>query len=64
MSITIESPTAEAAFEALQKLPLGEMERLRAFLNEQSEGESGEENAWRAASMRSAARFFDEEGQS
>ncbi len=32
MSITIESPTAEAALEALQKLPQGEMERLRQFL--------------------------------
>lgn len=32
MSITIESPTAEAALEALQKLPVGEMERLRKLL--------------------------------
>ena len=33
MSITIESPTAEAALEALRKLPAGEMERLRQLLN-------------------------------
>ena len=32
MPITIESPTAEAALEALQKLPSAEMERLRQLL--------------------------------
>ena len=32
MPITIESPTAEAALEALQKLPTAEMERLRQLL--------------------------------
>ena len=32
MTITIESPTAEAALEALQKLPSAEMERLRQLL--------------------------------
>ncbi len=63
MSITIESPTAEAALEALQKLPSNEMERLKVLLNGQVEGESAEENAWRAASMLAAARFFDEEEQ-
>lgn len=33
MSITIENPTAEAIFEALQNVPQSEVERLRAFLN-------------------------------
>ena len=32
MPITIENPTAEAALEALRKLPSAEMERLRQLL--------------------------------
>ena len=65
MSITIESPTAEAALEALRKLPEGEMERLKLLLkgkNEESPAE--EEAAWRASSLASGARFFDEEEKS
>ena len=62
MSITIEHPTAEAVWQAIQQLPVNEMERLRQLLNNSSdETPEDEENAWRAASAHSAARFFDEE---
>ena len=33
MSITIENPTAEAIYEALQSVPANEIERLKALLN-------------------------------
>ena len=62
MSITIENPTAEAALEALQKLPLSEMERLKTLLNAgHAESPAEEEEAWRAISAHGAARFFEEE---
>ncbi len=40
MSITIENPTAEAALEALQQLPLSELERLKALLGQPANGAS------------------------
>ena len=40
MGITIESPTAEAALEALQKLPLTELERLKTLLGQPTNGAS------------------------
>ncbi|HEX8463132.1 MAG TPA: hypothetical protein VF627_00815 [Abditibacterium sp.] len=65
MSITIEHPTAEAVWQAIQQLPVDEMERLRQLFNRQpEETPEEEENAWRAASAHSAARFFEEEDAS
>ena len=62
MSITIEKPTAEAAFEALQALPESEMARLKTmFLEKSVTADEDEEAAWHQASAHSAARFFEDE---
>ena len=60
--ITIETPTAEAALQAVQQLPQEEIERFKTMLiTLTAETAEEEEEAWHAASMQSAARFFDEE---
>ncbi len=62
MPITIETPTAEAAFQALQALPEAEMARLKTmFLKEATPDQQDEETAWHQASARAAARFFEDE---
>ncbi len=65
MPITIEVPTAEAALQAVQQLPQDEIERLKAMLAETNNETAEQElDAWRAASLQSAAHFFDEEENS
>lgn len=62
MPITIDKPTAEAFWQAVQQLPQDELKRLKAMLADPNvETAEQEEEAWRAASLQSAARFFDEE---
>jgi len=62
MPITIENPTAEAFFAAFKQLPTLESERFKQLMaSENSETPDEEEAAWRDASARSAARFFEEE---
>lgn len=62
MTITIENPTAEALFAAFQRLPLSEAERFKQLIDAaKAESAAEEETAWREASARSAARFFDDE---
>jgi len=62
MSITIQSPTAEAVWQAVQQLPASEIARLKQMFQESREESAEEEEAaWRAASARSGARFFEEE---
>ena len=62
MSITIENPTAEEIIAALKsQISTSEFERLKALLAEHEETPEEEETAWRAASARAAARFFDDE---
>lgn len=51
MSITIENPTAEAFFQALQSVPAPEVERLRALLNARSSAEPSEEVARKKAEL-------------
>ncbi len=64
MAITIETPTAEAIYEALKQVPADEMMRLRAMLNVPvSETAEAEQSAWRAVSAHSASRFFEEENE-
>ncbi len=59
MQITIEVPTAEAALQAVQQLPQEEIERFKTMLTTLSvETAEQEQEAWRAASMQSAARFI------
>lgn len=60
MSITIENPTAESVWQAIQQLPQSEIERLKELLSNE-EATAAEESAWRAASAQAATRFFDEE---
>lgn len=64
MSSPIESPTAEAIYQAIRDVPSEEIERLKAMLNEREETREEEENQWRAISARCAARFFEEETRS
>lgn len=62
MAITIENPTAEDAFQALQSLPKAELARLKTmFIETYSETAAEEEAAWRQASAQSASRFFEDE---
>jgi len=62
MSITIQSPTAEAVWQAVQQLPASEIARLKQMFQESREESAEEEEAaWRVASARSGASFFEEE---
>jgi hypothetical protein len=62
MSITIDHPTAEAIYAALQQVPAGEIVRLREMLEAPAaEMQDEEETAWRRASRASASRFFEDE---
>ena len=61
MPITIENPTAEAVWQAVLQLPQDEVERLKQMFAASHEETADEQEAWREASLRSAARFFDEE---
>ena len=61
MPILIEYPTAEAVWQAVLQLPQNEVERLKQmFAASHEETAVEEQEAWREASMQSAARFFDE----
>ena len=72
MSITIESPTAEAAFAALQQLPQDELARLQQMFakpkidygeNYESDwSEEDLEDAARATALLIEKRFGPEEG--
>ena len=55
MAITIENPTAEAAFEALQQLPQEEFARLKHMFAEANYGE-GYQDFWTYEDMKDAAR--------
>ena len=55
MAITIENPTAEAAFEALQQLPGEELARLKQMLTEANYGE-GYQDFWTEEDLNDAAR--------
>jgi len=62
MAITIENPTAEDAFRALQSLPKDELTRLKTmFIEGNEETAEEEEEAWRQASAQSASQFFEDE---
>ena len=62
MNITIENPTAEAAYAALQQLPNAELLRLKTMFDQRvDETAEQEETAWREISHHSAVRFFEEE---
>ena len=63
MVITIENPTAEAAFEALKQLPAKEWTRLQQLLTAASYGE-GYQDFWTDEDLRdldrATARLIDE----
>lgn len=59
MSITIENPTAEAAFAALQQLPPDEWEKLTRLIEQVNI--TPEDEAFYAASRVAATRFFEDE---
>jgi hypothetical protein len=62
MPITIDQPTAEAIYAALQQVPANEIARLREMLQQPvSETPDEEEAAWRRAASASASRFFVDE---
>lgn len=61
MAITIENPTAEDAFQALQSLPKDELARLKMMFLEKNTPKDDEEAAWRQASAQSASQFFEDE---
>lgn len=62
MAITIQNPTAEDAFQALQSLPKDELARLKTmFIEGNEETAEEDEEAWRQASAQSAIRFFEDE---
>ncbi|MDQ3815065.1 MAG: hypothetical protein M3347_14125 [Armatimonadota bacterium] len=55
MAITIENPTAEAAFEALRQLPSEEFARLKQMLSAADCGE-GYQDFWTEEDLQDAAR--------
>jgi len=55
MSITIENPTAEAAYQALQQLPGVELSRLKKMLTAADYGE-GYQDFWTDEDLKDATR--------